>query len=153
MKLFRKTEKANGRTRIYFCGIKIWSYKKRNKAFGLYPNTSCDIHDYDDYIKRGICFPHLCGIVISRAATICNNCRIYQNVTIGSRTEKEGDGKTKENYPIIGENTIIYAGAVIVGPIKIGKNCVIGANSVVISDIPDNSIVGGIPARVIKPVK
>lgn len=152
MKIFQKIKKDNGRRQIYFCGVKIFSYKRRNVNFGLlYPNTSCDIYCYDDYLKRGICFPHLCGIVISRAATIGNDCRIYQNVTIGAKNYWEGDGKTKENYPSIGENTVIYAGAVIVGPVKIGKNCVIGANSVVLTDVPDNSIAAGIPAKVIPP--
>lgn len=57
-------------------------------------------------------FPYLFGIVIARPATIGDNCRIYQNVTIGARNYWEGDGKTKENHPSIGENTVIYAGAV-----------------------------------------
>lgn len=152
MKLFHKEKHPDGSRCIYLCGTKILSYKKirKPKAFHGYPNSCCDIHCYDDYVKRGVLFPHLLGIVISRAATIGDNCRIYQNVTIGARNYRDGDGKTKENYPSIGKNTVIYAGAVIVGPIKIGKNCVIGANSVVVTDIPDDSIVGGIPAHIIK---
>ena len=145
MKLFRKERFKNGRKHIYFCGIKV-------KTIGPKSLMCCDIYNYAQLKKQKTTFPHLVGIVISRAATIGNNCTIYQNVTIGSKNYKEGDGKTKSNYPTIGDNSIIYAGAVIVGPVTIGKNCVIGANSVVTSDIPDNSIAVGAPAKVIKTV-
>lgn len=156
MKIFKKTISHSGRTRIYLCGIKIASYqrgKSSSRASRGCPNPSCDIYCYDDYIKRGVFFPHLVGIVISRASTIGDNCWIYQNVTIGARNLHEGDGKTKENYPTIGENTVIYAGAVVVGPVHVGKNCIIGANSVVINDIPDNTAVAGVPARIIKKLR
>ena len=149
--IFKKIKTPDGRRLVYFCGIKVFSYKKRHqKIFSGYPNSCCEIRYYDEYINRGVRFPHLFGIVVARPATIGNNVWIYQNVTIGARNNKEGDGKTKENYPEIGDNTIIYAGAVIVGPVKIGKNCIIGANSVVINDVPDNCVVAGIPARIIK---
>lgn len=86
------------------------------------------------------------GVVISKFATIGKDCVIYQNVTIGGRDFiQNGDPK---NYPNIGDNCIIYPGAFIVGPITIGENSVIGANSVVVSNIPPNSIVGGNPARI-----
>ncbi len=130
---------------------KIFNHKNIHKEiFPGYPNSCCDIRYYDDYIKRGIHFPHLFGIVVARPSTIGDNCWIYPNVTIGAKTLDTGDGKTKEHYPTIGENTVIYAGAVIVGSVKIGKNVTIGANSVVINDVPDNAIAVGIPAKVIK---
>ena len=150
MKIFQKVKKANGRRQIYFCGVKVFSYKRKLKIFAGYPNSCCDIRYYDEYIKRGIHFPHLFGIVVARPAIIGDNCWIYQNVTIGAKDRYKGDGKTKENYPTIGENTVIYAGAVIVGGVKIGRNCIIGANSVVLTDMPDNSIIAGMPAKVIK---
>lgn len=134
---------SDGRHHIYFCGIKV-------KSFGPKSLVSCDIYNYNQLKKQKTLFPHLVGIVISRAATIGNNCTIYQNVTIGSKNIKTGDGKTKSNYPTIDDNTIIYAGAVIAGNVHIGKNCVIGANSVVTKDIPDNSVAVGVPANVIK---
>ena len=107
------------------------------------------IPDYQELIKRGTYFPHPVGIVISSAATIGKNCIIYQNVTIGAKTFEQGDARIRENYPVIGNNVTIYAGAVICGPVKIGDNAVIGANSVVISDVPENSIVVGAPAKII----
>jgi len=69
---------------------------------------------------------------------------IFQNVTLGDK--KLGASE----FPTIGKNVIIYAGAVIVGNITIGDNCSIASNAVVINNLPDNCIVGGIPARILK---
>lgn len=77
--------------------------------------------------------PHgITGIFISHSAVIGKNCTILQNVTIGS---------SKKRAPVIGDNCIIGAGAVIVGGIKIGNNCNIGANCTVFKDVPDNTTV------------
>lgn len=86
---------------------------------------------------------HPVGIIIGEGVKIGKNVTIFQNTTIG-----RSDTKIAE-YPIIGDNTTIYAGAVLIGKITIGRNCIIGANSVVTRDIPDNSIAIGVPARVI----
>jgi serine O-acetyltransferase len=61
-------------------------------------------------------------------------------------------GGTSQIYevPVIGDNTVIAPGAKILGPVKIGKNCVIGANAVVLKDVPDNSVAAGIPAKIVK---
>lgn len=74
------------------------------------------------------------------------NCEVFQNVTIGSN-RKEKDGRF---MPIIGDNVSIGAGAVVVGAITIGNNVKIGANSYVDKDIPDNVVVAGAPAKIIK---
>ena len=83
------------------------------------------------------------GIVIHKRAIIGNNVSIGTCVTIGGTTKKH-------RVPIIGNNCIIGSGAKILGPIKIGDNVVVGANAVVIDDVPDNSVVVGVPAKVIK---
>jgi serine O-acetyltransferase len=83
------------------------------------------------------------GTVIHGRAVIGDNVNIGTCVTIGGTSKKYG-------VPVIGDNTIIATGAKILGPINIGKNCVIGANSVVIKDIPDNCVAVGAPARIIK---
>lgn len=83
------------------------------------------------------------GCVLHKNTIIGDNCLIGQGITIGGRGKRSG-------LPIIGNNVYIGAGARILGPISIGNNVIIGPNSVVITDVPNNSIVGGIPAKIIK---
>jgi serine O-acetyltransferase len=83
------------------------------------------------------------GVVIHKKAVIGQNCVIGTNVTIGGRSKSK-------DVPVIGDDVYIATGAKVLGAIKIGNNCVIGANAVVITDIPDNSMVVGMPAKVIK---
>lgn len=88
------------------------------------------------------------GCVIHESVTIGKNVRIFQNVTIGC---KWSNNKLEDTYaPIIEDNVMIGAGAVILGDIKIGRNSIIGANSVVTHDVEPNSVVAGVPAKVIK---
>lgn len=89
---------------------------------------------------------HGVGCVVHDNAVIGENCHIFQNVTLGS---KWSHGKLDGGAPIIGNNVLIGAGAVILGNIKVGDNVNIGANAVVITDIPDNSIAVGVPAKII----
>lgn len=95
-------------------------------------------------IGSGFFIGHIGGIVISSRAKIGKNCNISQNVTIG----KVNRGKRK-GFPIIGDNVYIGPGAVISGNIKVGDNVAIGANCVVVSDVPDNGVVVGVPGKVI----
>lgn len=88
------------------------------------------------------------GCVIHEAVIIGNNVRIFHNVTIGCKWS--GNTLEKEYAPIIEDDVMIGAGAVILGNIKIGRNSIIGANSVVVHDIEPNTVVGGIPAKKIK---
>lgn len=83
------------------------------------------------------------GVVIHKKAIVGFNCIIGSNVTIGGRSRKEG-------LPVIGDRVYIATGAKILGPIRVGNDSVIGANAVVIEDVPEGSVVVGIPARVIK---
>ena len=86
--------------------------------------------------------PHgLNGIVVNKFSSIGKNVTIFHQVTIGSK-----DSKTA---PSIGNNTIIYPGAKIIGNIHVGNNAIIGAGAVVVKNVPDNAIVAGVPAKVI----
>lgn len=91
-------------------------------------------------------FPHPTGIVIGAGCTVEKGVTIYQNVTLGGA--RRGDWKMG-NYPSIGAGTTIFAGAVIVGAVRVGCNCTIGANAVVIHDVPDGATAVGVPARII----
>jgi serine O-acetyltransferase len=99
---------------------------------------------YNTRIGAGLYIPHIIGIVVHQDTVIGKNCHLSQNVTIGqlNRGEKKGS-------PLIGDNVYIAPGAVVIGNIKIGHNVVIGANSVVNKDIPENAVVGGIPATIL----
>ena len=89
---------------------------------------------------------HYGYIIIPSKTIIGDNCRVRPGVVIGVR-----DIYTKENSgTIIGSNVEFGVGAKIMGPITIGDNVMIGANAVVTKDIPPNSVVVGVPARVIR---
>lgn len=83
------------------------------------------------------------GIVIHKRCVIGKSCHISQNVTMGG---------TSEIYevPVLGDNVTVGAGANIIGPVHVGNNAVIGAGAVVVSDIPDNAVAVGVPAKVVK---
>lgn len=89
---------------------------------------------------KNLSLGHYVGTVIG-GVKIGENCTIYHNVTIG-----QNHGKS----PVIGNGVTIYAGAKVIGDIAIGDNAIIGANSVVINDVPENSVVAGVPAKVIR---
>lgn len=85
------------------------------------------------------------GCVVHFDAKIGNNCRILPNVMIGS---KFANGIPDAEPPVIGDNVFIGTGAVVIGRIHIGNNVIIGANSVVTRDVPENSIAVGSPAKI-----
>lgn len=96
-------------------------------------------------IGPGFYIGHFGTIVINENAIIGTNCNITHNVTIGRANR--GD---KKGAPILGDKVWIGTGCVIVGKIKIGNNVLIAPNSFVNIDVPDNSIVIGNPAKIIK---
>ena len=99
--------------------------------------ASCEIGRGSFFSYGGI------GVVLHARCKIGENVDIGTNVTVGGKSG---------NYevPILGNNVYIATGAKILGPIKIGNNVTIGANAVVINDVPDNAIMAGVPARLIK---
>jgi serine O-acetyltransferase len=106
--------------------------------------TSIDIHP-GAKIGKNFFIDHGTGVTIGETAEIGDNVTIYQGVTLGSINTSE----RVKRHPTIGNNVIIGAGAKILGPVTIGDNVKIGANTVVTKDIPDGSVVVGIPGRII----
>lgn len=95
-------------------------------------------------IGSGFYIGHFGCIVVNKDCKIGKNCNISQGVTIGQANR----GKRK-GTPVLGDSVYIGPGAKIIGAVKIGNNVAIGANSVITTDIPDNAVVVGIPAKVI----
>lgn len=104
---------------------------------------------YKANFGSGLRLPHPVGIVVGDGATVGANATIYQNVTIGAA--RMGDGE-KGLYPVIGNNVTIFAGAALIGAIRVGDNAVVAANAVVVKDVPANCVAVGVPAT-IKPRK
>ncbi|MEH2526207.1 serine O-acetyltransferase [Bradyrhizobium sp. AZCC 2176] len=95
-------------------------------------------------VGRNFVIDHFGGIIVSGYARFGDNCRIRNGVVVGLRRVEEPVA------PIIGNNVDIGAGAKVLGPIRVGDNSIIGANAVVIEDVPENSIAIGVPA-IVKP--
>ena len=106
--------------------------------------TGIEIHP-GATIGRRLVIDHGTGIVIGETTEIGDDVLIYQGVTLG------GTGKdTGKRHPTIGNNVMISAGAKVLGPFKIGDNSRVAAGAVVLSEVPANSTVVGVPARVVK---
>ena len=89
---------------------------------------------------QGLFIDHGSGVVIGETATIGDDVTLYQGVTLG------GTGfETGKRHPTVQDNVTIGSGAKLLGPIEIGHGAKIGANSVVVHDVPPNSTVVGVP--------
>ncbi|NWJ23874.1 DapH/DapD/GlmU-related protein [Rhizobium sp. RM] len=95
----------------------------------------------DTRTAGGLYIPHPYGIVIG-AATLHANVTVLQNVTIGKR------GKADASDPVIGENVFLGAGCVVLGGVTLGKGSSVGANSVLLIDLPEGATAIGIPAKI-----
>ena len=108
--------------------------------------TGIEIHP-GARIGEGILIDHGMGVVIGEATIIGNRVTIYQGVTLGAT----GNEKQWKRHPTIGNDVVIGSGAKVLGPINIGDNVKIGANAVVLQDVPSNATAVGIPAKIILP--
>ena len=84
------------------------------------------------------------GVVIGETTEVGENVTVYQGVTLGGTSLER-----KKRHPTIGNNVIIGTGAKILGPFTVGDNSKIGSGTVVIKEVPPNSVVVGVPGRVI----
>lgn len=90
---------------------------------------------------------HGMGVVIGETAEVGDYCVLYHGTTLGGTSTSRS-----KRHPTLGNHVIVGSGAKLLGNITIGNNCKIGANSVVIHDIPHNSVAVGAPAKVVKKI-
>lgn len=104
--------------------------------------TGIEIHP-GARIGRGLFIDHGMGIVIGETVEVGANVTLYHGVTLGGVSWQKG-----KRHPTLGDHVVVGAGAKVLGPVTIGSYTRIGANSVVVRDIPENSVVVGVPGRV-----
>ena len=97
------------------------------------------LYIYTKEIGGGLYIQHGFATIIT-ANKIGENCRIYQQVTIGYRGE---------HCPVLGDNVTVACGAKVLGNITMHNNSIAGAGAVVVKDVPENAIVGGVPAKIL----
>ena len=105
--------------------------------------TGVDIHPAAIFGDR-VFIDHATGVVIGETAEIGDDVTIYQGVTLGGTSLAR-----EKRHPTIGNRVVIGAGAKVLGPITVGDDSRVGANAVVVHSVPDNSVVVGIPGRII----
>ena len=106
--------------------------------------TGIEIHP-GATIGRRLVIDHGTGVVIGETTEIGDDVLIYQGVTLGGTGKDVG-----KRHPTIGNNVMISAGAKVLGPFKIGDNSRVAAGAIVLTEVPPNSTVVGVPARVVK---
>lgn len=133
LKVLRKYEYYSNKNSI----VKYY-YRYLHRRFGLKYHLAIPINK----VGFGLYIPHIEGGVIINCEKIGNNCIINSGVVVGHKGNND-------LVPSIGNNVTLSVGCKIIGKIKIGNNVLVAPNAVVINDIPDNSIVVGIPGRII----
>ncbi|MCM3750163.1 serine O-acetyltransferase [Paenibacillus pasadenensis] len=106
--------------------------------------TGIEIHP-GARIGNRLFIDHGMGVVIGETCEIGDDVVIYQGVTLGGTGKERG-----KRHPTIGSNVVIGSGSKVLGSFRVGDNCNIGSNSVVLREVPDNSTVVGNPGRIVK---
>jgi len=121
-----------------------WRYPARLLAYLVRLITNIDIHP-GAQIGRRFFIDHGAGVVIGETAVVGDDCTLYHGVTLGGTSWNKG-----RRHPSLGNGVLIGAGAKILGAIHLGDNVRVGANSVVVQDVPDGRTVVGIPGRIVR---
>jgi serine O-acetyltransferase len=104
--------------------------------------TGIEIHPGAE-LGRRLFIDHGMGVVIGETAQVGDDVLLFHGVTLGGRSMRQG-----KRHPTLGDNVTVGAGAKILGPVSIGSRVQIGANAVVITDVPTDHLAVGIPARI-----
>jgi len=121
-----------------------WRYAARLLSFMARFFTNIEIHP-GATIGRRFFIDHGAGVVIGETTEIGDDVTLYHGVTLGGTSWSKG-----KRHPTVGDGAVVGGGAMVLGPVVIGAGAKVGANSVVISDVPDGRTVVGIPGRVVQ---
>ena len=131
----------------YRVAHRLWTSDRRTAAravsWAARVLTSVDIHP-GALIGRRVFIDHALGVVIGETAEVGDDVTIYQGVTLGGTSLEHG-----KRHPTVGNRVVVGAGAKVLGPITIGDDSRVGANAVVVHSVPPNSVVVGIPGKII----
>ncbi len=138
---------------IWFHRVSHFLWNKNLKFAGRFLShiarflTGIEIHP-GAKIGKGFFIDHGMGVVIGETTEIGNNVSIYQGVTLGGTSLKK-----VKRHPTVEDNVVVGSGAKVLGAFRIGKNSKVGSGSVVVREVPENSTVVGIPAKIVKKEK
>ena len=134
----------------------VWAYRMAHRLWeqdhrlaarlvssGARRITGVDIHPAAT-LGQGLFIDHAVGVVIGETAVVGKDVTIYQGVTLGGTSLERG-----KRHPTVGDRVVIGAGAKVLGPLLVGDDARIGANSVVVRDVPAGSVVVGVPGQII----
>lgn len=131
--------------------LRLAQFCKRRGLRGLAKSSAAVIErrfacyiQLDAEIGPGLRLPHPVGIVIGQGVAVGKGCTIFHHVTLGGR--RLGDWR-RGSYPVVGDDVVLFAGAVLLGGITIGDRSRIGANAVVLRDVGPDCTAAGNPAR------
>lgn len=133
---------------IWFHRIAHWFYRRRRYFLARLIShlarffTGIEIHP-GAQIGRRFFIDHGMGVVIGETTEIGDDVLVYQGVVLGGTTLKR-----EKRHPTLGNQVVVGAGAIVLGPVKVGDGARIGAGSVVIKDVPSNATVVGVPGRI-----
>jgi serine O-acetyltransferase len=134
---------------VWFYRINHWLWNRRLFLMGRWLSqvarflTGIEIHP-GAKIGRRLFIDHGMGVVIGETASVGDDVTLYQGVTLGGTGKEHG-----KRHPTLEDNVVVGGGAKILGNIVVGKNCRIGAGSVVLRNVPDDSTVVGVPGHII----
>jgi serine O-acetyltransferase len=134
---------------VWFYRVNHWLWNHRVFLLGRWLSqvarllTGIEIHPGAD-VGRRLFIDHGMGVVIGETAIVGNDVTLYQDVTLGGTGKERG-----KRHPTLEDNVVVGGGARILGNIVVGKNCRIGAGSVVLRSVPPDSTVVGVPGHII----